>query len=151
MVGVDEAWAQSTSATEHVWLGRLLAFAGVTALALVPFYLGDFKVELIGLGLTYGLFAFGLDLAWGRVGIISIGHAVFFGFGAYGVAIAQAHDTSSILGAGLGVIARRAGHGDRRDRLASVRQPFHHGGADVSRDFAGRKGGYCMGIDHRRK
>lgn len=66
----------------------LAAFAAVGLLALGPLYLGQFQLELVALALLYGLFAFGLDLAWGRAGIVSIGHAIFFGAGAYGVGIA---------------------------------------------------------------
>lgn len=66
----------------------LVAFAAVGLLALAPLYLGQFQLELVALALLYGLFAFGLDFAWGRAGIVSIGHAIFFGAGAYGVGIA---------------------------------------------------------------
>ena len=68
-----------------------------------PFLVSEFKVGLIGLGLTYGLFAVGLDLAWGRTGIVSIGHAVFFGLGVYGVAIAMTRHYSPELGALIGI------------------------------------------------
>ncbi|KAE8765999.1 ABC transporter permease subunit [Georgenia thermotolerans] len=60
----------------------------VVALAAAPFVLTSYPLSLLTLSLAYGLFAFGLDLAWGRAGVISIGHAAFFGVGAYGVAIA---------------------------------------------------------------
>jgi branched-chain amino acid transport system permease protein len=36
-----------------------------------------------------GLFALSLDIFWGRTGILSFGHATFFGIGAYGMAIAS--------------------------------------------------------------
>jgi len=70
------------------------AVAG-TALAVLlvaaPFGLGAFTLAILTLGLAYGLFAFGLDLAWGRAGMLSVGHAAFFGLGAYAVAIGQDH------------------------------------------------------------
>jgi branched-chain amino acid transport system permease protein len=81
----------------------LLAVALLAAAASAPFLLSEFKVGLIGLGLTYGLFAVGLDLAWGRTGIVSIGQAVFFGLGVYGVAIAVARHFSPELGGLIGV------------------------------------------------
>jgi branched-chain amino acid transport system permease protein len=83
--------------------GRALGVIIFVAAALCPLYLDEFKVGLIGLGLTYGLFAVGLDLAWGRAGMISIGHAVFFGLGVYGVAIALARHGSALLGAVIGI------------------------------------------------
>ncbi|MET1043361.1 MAG: ATP-binding cassette domain-containing protein [Microbacteriaceae bacterium] len=62
--------------------------AAAACLALAPFVLPSYPLALLTLALAYGLFAFGLDVSWGRAGVISIGHAVFFGIGAYGVAIA---------------------------------------------------------------
>ncbi len=76
----------------------------LAAAVLVPFTLSEFKVGLIGLGLTYGLFAVGLDLAWGRTGIVSIGHAVFFGLGVYGIAIAITHHVSPEIGGLIAVL-----------------------------------------------
>jgi branched-chain amino acid transport system permease protein len=60
-------------------------------LAAAPFGLSAFTLAVLTLGLTYGLFAYGLDLAWGRAGMLSIGHAAFFGLGAYAVALAEEH------------------------------------------------------------
>lgn len=66
-----------------------IALAGtIVGLAVVPFLLPAYPLALLTLALAYGLFAFGLDLGWGRAGVISIGHAAFFGIGAYGAAIA---------------------------------------------------------------
>jgi branched-chain amino acid transport system permease protein len=84
--------------------GRVIGLVLLVAAALCPFLLSEFKVGLIALGLTYGLFAVGLDLAWGRAGIISIGHAVFFGLGVYGVAIALTRHGSPLIGGLIGVV-----------------------------------------------
>ncbi|MBP2328370.1 branched-chain amino acid transport system permease protein [Kibdelosporangium banguiense] len=59
-----------------------------------PFGLSAFAVSVLSLGLCYGLFAYGLDLAWGRAGLLSVGHAAFFGLGAYASALSENHDTS---------------------------------------------------------
>lgn len=83
--------------------GRVVGLILFIAATLCPFFLNEFKVGLIALGLAYGLFAIGLDLAWGRAGIISIGHAVFFGLGTYGVAIALVRHGSPLLGGLIGV------------------------------------------------
>ncbi|HET6707557.1 ABC transporter permease subunit [Amycolatopsis sp.] len=66
-------------------------------LAAAPFGLGAFTLAILTLGLAYGLFAFGLDLAWGRAGMLSVGHAAFFGLGAYAVAIGQDHGWPPVL------------------------------------------------------
>lgn len=73
-------------------LRLVLAIAGAAALCAVPLALNPFQVGLAALALSYGLFAFGLDIAWGRAGIVSIGHAVFFGLGAYGAALAETRE-----------------------------------------------------------
>lgn len=83
--------------------GRVIGVVLFAAAGLCPLFLSEFKVGLIGLGLTYGLFAVGLDLAWGRTGIISIGQAVFFGLGTYGVAIALVRHGSALLGGAIGI------------------------------------------------
>ena len=59
----------------------------VLALAAAPFGLAPFALGVLTLGLVYGLFTYGLDLSWGRVGLVSVGQAAFFGLGAYAVAI----------------------------------------------------------------
>ena len=84
--------------------GRVVGLILFVAAPLCPLFLSEFKVGLIGLGLTYGLFAVALDLAWGRTGIVSIGHAVFFGLGTYGVAIALVRHGSPLLGGIIGIV-----------------------------------------------
>jgi branched-chain amino acid transport system permease protein len=74
--------------------GIVLAVVG---LAIAPFVLTIYPLTLVTLSLVYGLFAFGLDLAWGRAGIVSIGHAGFFGIGAYAVAIAHQRELSMLV------------------------------------------------------
>jgi branched-chain amino acid transport system permease protein len=68
------------------------AAAIVALLVAAPFGLSVFALAILTLGLCYGLFAYGLDLAWGRAGLLSVGHAAFFGLGAYAVALSQEHD-----------------------------------------------------------
>jgi branched-chain amino acid transport system permease protein len=87
---------------------RAVALALFVLAGICPLILDEFKTGLIGLGLTYGLFAVGLDVAWGRAGVISIGQAVFFGFGCYGVAVAEAGAYSPVLGGVVGVLLATA-------------------------------------------
>jgi len=47
------------------------------------FYLTDFQVNLLGKYLAFAILALGIDLIWGYTGILSLGHGVFFGLGAY--------------------------------------------------------------------
>jgi len=58
----------------------LFAVAGLIA----PFFLSDYVVgDILVKAMIFGLLAVSLDLAWGYTGILSLGHAAFFGFGAY--------------------------------------------------------------------
>ena len=48
-----------------------------------PLHLPDFTLNLFGKFLAYAILALGLDLLWGYAGVLSLGHGVFFGLGAY--------------------------------------------------------------------
>ena len=75
---------------------RELAVVGVAGLFVViglplcnmlppgsPLHLSDFTLNLFGKFLAYAILALGLDLLWGYAGVLSLGHGVFFGLGAY--------------------------------------------------------------------
>jgi urea transport system permease protein len=51
--------------------------------ATLPVHVSDFTLNLFGKFLTYAILALGLDLIWGYAGVLSLGHGVFFGLGAY--------------------------------------------------------------------
>ena len=48
-----------------------------------PLAVSDFTLNLFGKFLTYAILALGIDLLWGYAGVLSLGHGVFFGLGAY--------------------------------------------------------------------
>lgn len=48
-----------------------------------PFHLSTYMVTLLGKYLTYALLAVAVDLVWGYLGILSLGHAAFFALGGY--------------------------------------------------------------------
>ena len=48
-----------------------------------PVSVSNFTLNLFGKFLTYAILALGLDLLWGYAGVLSLGHGVFFGLGAY--------------------------------------------------------------------
>ncbi|MCL6560536.1 MAG: urea ABC transporter permease subunit UrtC [Firmicutes bacterium] len=62
------------------WIAGL---AVITLLLLAPFLLSDFRLSLLGKFLAYAILALGIDLIWGYTGMLSLGHGVFFGLGAY--------------------------------------------------------------------
>lgn len=70
---------------KHWWGVAIALFA---ALAVWPLVGANADPAAIRDVLLLALFAVGLDLFWGRSGILSFGHAAFFGLGAYGMTIA---------------------------------------------------------------
>jgi urea transport system permease protein len=48
-----------------------------------PLRVSDFTLNLFGKFLAYAILALGIDLIWGYTGVLSLGHGVFFGLGAY--------------------------------------------------------------------
>jgi len=64
----------------------LLAALPLLNLAVPPgssFYLPDFAIKLIGKWLCFAILALAIDLVWGYVGILSLGHGAFFALGGY--------------------------------------------------------------------
>ncbi|WP_339216108.1 urea ABC transporter permease subunit UrtC [Solibacillus sp. FSL W8-0372] len=54
-------------------------------LALAPLLMSDFRISLLAKFLCFAIIAVGISLIWGSTGILSLGHGVFFGLGAYAV------------------------------------------------------------------
>ena len=47
------------------------------------FHLSTYTVTLLGKYLCYALLALSVDLVWGYLGILSLGHGAFFALGGY--------------------------------------------------------------------
>src|SRR5271166_3439427 len=75
---------------------RATALIVLVALLALPFALADYARALAAEIFIFAIFAMSLDLLLGFTGLMSLGHAAFFGLGAYSVAI---------LGAQLGINA----------------------------------------------
>ncbi len=69
----------------------------VLALVAVPFLLGTFEVSLATTALIFAVFAMSLDLLVGYTGLVSLGHAAFFGFGGYVAAYTAIHLTGNLV------------------------------------------------------
>ena len=76
--------------TRERWLYLSAALLVVVALPVLntlpkgsPLHVSDFTLNLFGKFLTYAILALGIDLIWGYAGVLSLGHGVFFGLGAY--------------------------------------------------------------------
>jgi urea transport system permease protein len=66
------------------WLCYLLA---IIVLIAAPLFLSDFRLNLLGKFLSFSIVALGISLIWGYTGILSLGHGVYFGLGAYCMAM----------------------------------------------------------------
>jgi branched-chain amino acid transport system permease protein len=94
-----------TSALEgDVFDDRLRYAVGVGAvalLALVPLFQGvlytKFVVTIMTTVLVWALFAMSLDVILGYAGLVSLGHAMFFGAGAYTVMLSLIHVSPSVV------------------------------------------------------
>jgi urea transport system permease protein len=66
-------------------------------------HVSDFTLNRFGKFLAFAILALGLDLIWGYTGILSLGHGVFFGLGAYamGMHLMLSIGTESVYGSAL--------------------------------------------------
>jgi urea transport system permease protein len=74
---------------------RLLVLVGLLFFPLIG---DDYLVAMLTQFIIYGVFAMGLSLVWGYTGILCFGHAVFFGLGAYIMALATKNMIPGITG-----------------------------------------------------
>jgi branched-chain amino acid transport system permease protein len=67
--------------------GTMIALAGIAALALVPVMAPPYYAGLMIPFFGYAIALLGFNLLLGYTGLLSFGHAMFLGFGAYGAAV----------------------------------------------------------------
>lgn len=80
---------------------RAVGLVALAALIVLPFFLTDYPRALFSEIFIFAIFAMSLDLLVGFTGLLSVGHAAFFGLGAYAVAIFGAQFE---IGAWTGVV-----------------------------------------------
>ena len=68
-----------------LWIG--LGVAAIFIFVLAPLVLPAFRLNLLAKFFTYALVATGIGLAWGRGGMLTLGQGVYFGIGAYAMAM----------------------------------------------------------------
>lgn len=90
--------------------GGLVALAVVVVLAAVPLFLAPFATTTLTRILVFALFAVSLDLLVGVTGLPSLGHAAYFGAGAYAAGWVSIHLTAEapvplLVGALVGAVA----------------------------------------------
>jgi branched-chain amino acid transport system permease protein len=85
---------------------RLTALLVLVAMIAFPFFVSSYPRQLVAEIYIFAIFAMSLDLLLGYTGLMSLGHAAFFGLGAYTVTILAAQfDVNAWIGvvAGIGV------------------------------------------------
>ncbi|MCH3971192.1 MAG: urea ABC transporter permease subunit UrtC [Oscillospiraceae bacterium] len=75
--------ARRSDRPKKVPVNRFIDLVLVVFLALFPLFAKTFQVEMMGRYIALSIFAVSLDLLWGYMGLLSLGHAVFFGIGGY--------------------------------------------------------------------
>jgi branched-chain amino acid transport system permease protein len=94
LLGRPEAMVRAASGLQIVrWRPlvtreRVLVVAGIVAAAFLPLIAGDYALTVASEVLIFMLFAASLHLLVGAGGLVSFGHAAYFGLGAYGAALA---------------------------------------------------------------
>jgi branched-chain amino acid transport system permease protein len=71
--------------------GRLLVAAAATAIAVAPFVASTYHLLLMLPFMAYAVVLLGLNLLFGYTGLVSFGHALFIGIGAYTGAFLTSH------------------------------------------------------------
>ena len=71
----------------------LIAIPVFAILFLAPVFAGTYHTRILAKFILFGVFAMSLDLIWGYAGILSFGHAAYFGLGAYAVTLILSHTT----------------------------------------------------------
>jgi branched-chain amino acid transport system permease protein len=109
-VGVSAAPAVTTVSMPGTRQTRAAGLVVLLAMLVFPFLVTDYPRALIAEIYIFAIFAMSLDLLLGFTGLMSLGHAAFFGLGAYAVAIlGTLFGVSAWLGLAAGVAAAAAG------------------------------------------
>jgi branched-chain amino acid transport system permease protein len=109
-IGVPAAPAVTTVSTPATPQIRAAGLFAVLAMLAYPFLVTDYPRALLAEIYIFAIFAMSLDLLLGFTGLMSLGHAAFFGLGAYAVAIlATLLGTSAWLGLAAGIVLAASG------------------------------------------
>jgi branched-chain amino acid transport system permease protein len=107
---VTIAPAVTTTSRPATMQTRAASLAALMALIVLPFLIGDYPRALVSEIFIFAIFAMSLDLLLGFTGLMSLGHAAFFGLGAYAVAVLGVQfGLNAWLGVAAGVVIAGAG------------------------------------------
>ena len=81
-------YAETNMPQRRHWLLQLVPFSAVVMILLIlPAFLPFYLQNIMSKAIIFALFAMSLDIVMGYTGLISLGHAAFFGVGGYAAAI----------------------------------------------------------------
>jgi len=87
--------ARLKEAVKQPWQGQLIRFTpyivGIVILVILPAVMPSYVQGIWTKFLIFAIFAMGYDLIYGHTGLLSLGHAAFFGAGGYTVAVLMLH------------------------------------------------------------
>ena len=107
---------------------------GLIVLIALPLFAGKYGLDLAARIMIMAIFALSLDLLVGYAGMVSLGHAAFFGIGAYALyLLSPEYGAANLLLSLPAAVARRCrrGAGHRPAGAALLRRLFHHGDAGI--------------------
>ena len=108
--GVSAAPAVTTVSVPATMQTRAVGLLAILAMLVYPFLVADYPRALLAEIYIFAIFAMSLDLLLGFTGLMSLGHAAFFGLGAYAVAIlGTLFGVNAWLGLAAGVAIAAAG------------------------------------------
>jgi branched-chain amino acid transport system permease protein len=108
--GVSAAPAVTTVSASATKQARAAGLIAILAMLLYPLLVSDYPRALIAEIYVFAIFAMSLDLLLGFTGLMSLGHAAFFGLGAYAVAIlGTLFGVNAWLALAAGVLVAAAG------------------------------------------
>ena len=97
--------AVATTSRPSTLQTRAAELVVLTALLVLPFLMTDYPRALVSEIYIFAIFAMSLDLLLGFTGLMSLGHAAFFGLGAYAVAVLGAQfGVNAWFGVAAGVV-----------------------------------------------
>jgi branched-chain amino acid transport system permease protein len=76
---------------------KLVLLLGLAALAVFPFVGADFYVQMVTRMMILAIFAMSLDLLQGVSGLVSLGHAAYFGLAGYALAFLMPQNEAASL------------------------------------------------------
>lgn len=89
------------------WKQAVWILAVLFILAMLPYIIGVYYCNVVVTFAVFAVFSVSFNMLMGYTGILNFGHAIFFGAGAYGLALALKHiEGLSVLSAlGIGMLA----------------------------------------------